>query len=369
MVDGKRRPRILRGREFGDFFYEGGGSMRQFFCSTLCIVLIIGWGPLQARGNDFEGPTEEIVVTATKLATSIHEVGSSITVIHSEDIDRSGDTFISDLLKKVKGVEVIHNGGAGTTSFVFIRGAKSEHTLVLVDGVEANDPISPGRTFDFSNLNVDNIDRIEILRGPQGTLYGSDAMGGVINIITKEGKGKPSLSLFSEYGSWETRRNLFHVGGEYGWLHYSLSASHYETGGISAAGTQFGNSERDGYENSTFSGKVDIRPGDTFSFRFVSRYSSADAEIDDFGGAGGDDPNHRQKTEQYSLSGEGRVVLFDGALEQIGSLSFSSTDRSEFDDADPLHAVDITRGSFRGNLMKAEYRANFYRKKRGGGLI
>ncbi|NIN92510.1 MAG: TonB-dependent receptor plug domain-containing protein, partial [Candidatus Aenigmarchaeota archaeon] len=96
---------------------------------------------------------------------------------------------------------------------VFLRGANSEHTLILMDGVELNDPISPSRSFDLAHLTLDNVDRIEILRGPQSTLYGSDALGGVVNIITKKRKGKPKLSLSSVGGSYGTVINSGEISG------------------------------------------------------------------------------------------------------------------------------------------------------------
>jgi outer membrane cobalamin receptor len=123
-----------------------------------------------------EEKTEEIVITATRIETASREVGSSITVITNQQIEERQDTTVLEVLRTVPALDVVRSGGPGGQTSVFIRGAKSEHTLVLIDGIEMNDPITPGRSYDFANLTTDNIERIEIIRGPQSTLYGSDAI-------------------------------------------------------------------------------------------------------------------------------------------------------------------------------------------------
>ncbi len=105
----------------------------------------------------------------------------------AEELHVMRKEMVSDVLRNVIGLDVIQSGGAGTLANISIRGSGAEHTLVLMDGVEMNDPMSSGRSFDFAHLTVENIEQIEVVRGPLSTLYGSDAMGGVINIITRKG--------------------------------------------------------------------------------------------------------------------------------------------------------------------------------------
>jgi vitamin B12 transporter len=163
-----------------------------------------------------------IVVTATRTEQPKLELASSTTLMSFEDLKKAGKETAADALAAVPGLDVVQNGGPGKTADIFIRGANSEHTLVMMDGVEVNDPMSPGRNFDFGHLSLDNIDRIEIVRGPQSTLYGSDAMGGVINIITKKGEGKSRGFISAETGSYGTFREALGVSGGTDTVNYSL---------------------------------------------------------------------------------------------------------------------------------------------------
>jgi len=156
----------------------------------------------------------EIIVTATKTEGYQAEVGSSTTVITAKDLEKTGKRTVGEILRNVPGVSVVQNSAFGGLTSVYLRGSKPGHTLVLIDGVEVNDPMATDRSFDFAHLTTDNIKRIEIVRGPQSTLYGSDAIGGVINIITKKGKGKPKFSASSEAGSHKTFKEFIGLTGE-----------------------------------------------------------------------------------------------------------------------------------------------------------
>jgi len=206
-------------------------------------------------------PTErhEVVVTATRLETPAREVGSSVSIVSGFDLSRFKRTFVLEALRDTPAISVAQNGGMGEASSVFVRGANSEHTLVLLDGVELNDPINPSRSADLAHLFLANVGRLEILRGPQSPLYGSDALGGVVNIIPIRGQGKPRLTLTTSGGSYGTIVGQAAVSGSQRSVSYSMGLSRYATGGISAADAALaGNSERDGYRNSTLSGRIGI---------------------------------------------------------------------------------------------------------------
>ena len=141
----------------------------------------------------------EITITATRISTLPQNTSSSATVISSDEIDRSQQQLVADVLRGEPGIDIARTGQPGSQTGVFLRGANSDGTLVLVDGIPMNSAFN--NTFDFSALAVNNIERIEILRGPQSTLYGSEALGGVINIVTKTGEGPPTGLAQVEYGS------------------------------------------------------------------------------------------------------------------------------------------------------------------------
>ena len=152
---------------------------------------------------------------------------------------------MADVLRGPAGLDVVQQGPPGGLTTVFLRGAESRHTKVLLDGIPINDPSSASRLFDFSNLSVDNVERIEIVRGPQSTLYGTDAIGGVINVITKRGKGPATATARFQGGSYGMTRNSANVSGGTDCYHYSLGGSCYYTDGFSAASERLGNAEAD----------------------------------------------------------------------------------------------------------------------------
>lgn len=199
---------------------------------------------------------QEVVTSATKTALPASQVTSAIEVIDGEEIQRKRIKTVIEALRLAQGVFAFSQGGPGGLANVRIRGADTKHTLVAIDGVIVNSPTNGA--YDFAHLTTDNIDRIEILRGAQGMLYGADAVGGVISITTKRGTGKPAGSAFFEYGSFATTREGVQASGAEGSVDYSLSLSRWQTGGISALNYKRGAYERDGYRNWQGSGKLGV---------------------------------------------------------------------------------------------------------------
>ncbi|RLB94595.1 MAG: TonB-dependent receptor, partial [Deltaproteobacteria bacterium] len=157
------------------------------------MTLMAATATVQAAGDD-PVQIEDLVVTATRTETNIDKVGgTSVTVITTEEIQAKGYLTVEEVLKGSPGIDVKANGGPGTLTSVSIRGADSKNTLVLIDGIMVNDASAISRQADLANLTTDNIERIEIVRGPQSVLYGSNATAGVINIITRKGDGKPRV--------------------------------------------------------------------------------------------------------------------------------------------------------------------------------
>jgi vitamin B12 transporter len=199
----------------------------------LAAVLLISLSPATlALARD----EPDIVVTPTRTEEPIQRAGSAVTVIPREEIEKSSARDVGDLLRQSPGVTLTQSGGPGHVQTVRIRGGDVRHTLVMIDGIRVNDPTSTGREFDFSNLVLADVDRIEVLRGPQSAVYGSDAMGGVINIITKRGSGPPKANLSVEAGRYGTKETKGGLSGGDGTVDYSFGFAAFDTAGFSTFG-------------------------------------------------------------------------------------------------------------------------------------
>jgi len=191
--------------------------------------------------------TREVVVSATKTPIPVAQVTSAVEVITEEQMQQRKVKTVAEMLRWAQGLAVFQSGGPGTNVDVRMRGGTPEQTLVLIDGAIVNSATIG--SYDFANLTTDNIERIEILRGSQSMLWGSDAMGGVINITTKRGRDTPNISGFSEYGSFNTIREGANVAGKKGPVDFSGSISRWDTASFSSINYRRGAIERDGYHN------------------------------------------------------------------------------------------------------------------------
>ena len=268
----------------------------------------------------------EIVVTATRTEISTSQVGSSISVLTAEEIEERQYTFTVDALRSMPGITASQNGPFGGQALVSIRGAAPEQTLVLIDGVIANDPSNAGASFNFANLDPNDIERIEVLRGPQSTLYGSQAIGGVVNIITKRADAPFAYSAFAEAGSYNTLRSGGTISGREGQTDYRLSLSGVRTNGISKADENDGNIEEDGYKSYTIGGNIGSNLSEDLRVEGSLRYSDSRSEFDAGGGVGGDGDRVAHTRElQTSLSAH--FSTFGGALENSLTASYAMVDR------------------------------------------
>lgn len=234
---------------------------------------------LPAQESDRDIPTlDPVVVTATRTEVPLEQAASSVTIIDSNTMEEKHLTTASEALRAVPGLDIDKTGGPGGNVSARLRGGNTNHTLVLIDGVEINEATSG--QFDFADLTTENIDRIEVVRGPQSTLYGSNAIGGVINIITKKGSGPPTPSLSFEAGSFRTFRETVGLSGGRGRFDYSLSVSRLDTAGFSAASERNGNTEKDGYENTSFSSRLGAEFMEKSRLEWTARYTGSRVELD-----------------------------------------------------------------------------------------
>ena len=182
----------------------------------------------------------QVVVTANRTAVDIDQVGQSVTVLTQTDIRLDQETAVSDILARTPGVTFARNGGPGSTTSLFIRGAESAQTVVLIDGVKVNDPTDPAASYDFANLDSGDIARIEILRGPQSTLYGSEAIGGVVNVITADATKPLQGDAQIEGGSYGTAYAKGAIGGKEDKFDWRIGAYYDTADGVSAFDKAFG---------------------------------------------------------------------------------------------------------------------------------
>ncbi len=306
--------------------------------------------------TDTEGGDEsdEVVTTPTTNPTPLSEIGSTVTVITRNQIQALQQTNVAETLRYVPGLQVVRSGGPGGVTAVFIRGANSQQTKVLLDGIPINDPSNASRSFDFSNMNIDNVERIEVVRGPQSTLYGSDAMGGVINIITRKGEGPMKVTAAALGGSYGTARPSLSVrGGGQRW-NYSFATSYLDTDGFSQASRRLGNHEPDGYRNATYSGRFGWSGRENLSVDYFFRYINADKDVDDFSFTTGlpfDNFIRKNRDKAFYNRIQANHQALDGVIQSVVAYNFTDYNRV---DTDPGPFVPPL---FQGQTKKALWRS------------
>ncbi|MEO9633299.1 MAG: TonB-dependent receptor [Parasphingorhabdus sp.] len=290
----------------------------------------------------------EIIVTATGISQNIEETGTSISVVSEEDILDQQSISLAEILQELPGVNVTRSGGLGAQASVRIRGAESDQTLVLINGIRVNDPSTPDGSFDFGNLVAGNIERVEVLRGANGVSWGSQAVGGVVNVITKRPTDDLRLFAQGEYGARDTIRLVSNASGKLGPVGLSIGGGYVRTDGISAFS---GGTERDGYRQYSASGQLQVDLTDTIRFEASGFY--ADSRVDNDAVF----PPFSSDSSQFSLSKEfyGNAAIqaeaFDGRFQNRFAYSLSDINR------------DIISPFFtslpRGRSERFEYRGDF----------
>ena len=283
------------------------------------------------------GP-DTVVVTATRIPTPETEVANSITVITAEDIANKQSQDLPSLLKDVPGLNLVQTGGPGGQTSIFMRGTNANHTKVLVDGIDVSDPSSLDDSFDFGQFLTQDIERIEVLRGPQSGLYGSDAIGGVINIITKSGSGPPQLTASVQGGSFDTLNQAVGVSGSGGDFHYAANVEHLHTGSTPVTPLDLllpGEPRNNDYcDNLTESTKLGFNVTQQFDLGLVARFTDTHLRLtDDNPIAFPSFPEAEQSagnTRQFYTRATEHSVMMDGALEQTLGLAYSHIDTSQF---------------------------------------
>jgi len=318
---------------------------------TLCLVTVAL--PASAETAAPEN-TDTIVVTASRVEQRRQDVGQAITVLTVADIQTRQTATVSDLLRTTPGVTVTRYGGVGTLTGLSVRGAESDQTLVLIDGVRVNDPSSTGNGFDFGSLLTGNVSRIEVLRGPNSVIWGSQAIGGVVDVQTFEPTGHLAVNARAEGGYRGTAQVVGNVSGKAGPVSASVGAGYFTTEGISAFSEARGGRERDGYENVGANAKVRVRMAENVDLDLRGYYSDGKVGVDGYGPPPTftfGDTREVDYTKQYLGYAGLNVSLLGGRFRNRFAFTYSDTDRHN---RDP-DAMPTTTFEGKGKLERFEY--------------
>ena len=272
----------------------------------------------------------DILVTANREARPASTVGQAVSVLDTATITQRQAVTVSDLLRQTPGVTVVRNGGVGTTTSVNIRGAESDQTVALIDGIKLNDPSSPGGGFNFGSLLIGNIARIEVLRGAQSVLWGSQAIGGVVNLITRQPTEQLSVNARAEGGWHETGQAFANVSGKSGPVSASVGGGYYTTDGIS---TYALGKERDGFRNYSANGSVGIALAPNVSVDLRGFYANGRTDIDGFPAPRfvfGDTREYGDSEQWIGYAGL-NAALFDGRFRNRFGYAHTDSDRRNID--------------------------------------
>ncbi len=302
--------------------------MNRVFRHSVSLAVLAASSPALAEeaAHAVASEGDSIIVTATRAPLTLDEIPASIAVLDKDAIDRAQDIGVTELLLRTPGISISRNGGYGTATSLRIRGAESEHTVAVIDGVKLNDPSSTGGGFNFTNLLVGDIARIEVLRGPQSILWGSQAIGGVVNIVTASPEKALEASFDIEAGSRQTISARAAVGGKTGPLSWRIGGQRFTTDGISSHAKAFGGIERDGYRNHNVSGRAELALTDHVSVEVRGTYASGRVQFDGFNA---DSADYGLNKEFVGYAGV-NFDLADGRFRNRIAYGHTDTNRDNF---------------------------------------
>jgi vitamin B12 transporter len=294
-----------------------------------------------------------ILVTALREPIRLDRVASSLTVLDTAAIDRGQAPAVSDLLVRTPGISFTRNGGYGTSTSIRIRGAEADQTVVVIDGVKLADPSSTGGGYNFANLLTGDAGRIEILRGPQSILWGSQAIGGVVNIVTTAPTKPLEGSVSIEGGSRDTPNARAALGGTSGRIDWRIAGNGFHTDGISAISPRYGGVEKDGAYNYGGTGQLDYRLAEGVSLDVRGYYSRSKVGIDSTGTVP-DSPEYSRNREWLGYVGL-NADLFGGVFHN--RVSFSNTDTARLN-INPARTINTLTFDACGRARRYEYQGS-----------
>ncbi len=316
--------------------------------STFALVLAAVPVAAHADGAEDAG-SPAIIVTALRTPVAQDRISSSVTVLDQSDIDRDQPLAVSDILLRTPGISLSRNGGYGTATSLRIRGADSGQSVLVIDGMRLADPSTTDGGYNFANLMADDIARIEILRGPQSILWGSNAIGGVINVQTVQPE-KPLQGGFAvEAGSRQTASARGGIGGKSDALVWRIAGSAFTTQGISARSN---GTEADGYSRRSASGSATLNLSSAASLDLRGYWASARNEFD---GTSGDTLAYGL-TEEWTAYAGLNLAFFDGRFRNRFAVLEGRTARENYD---PARTVRTLNFDANGRSRRYEYQGTF----------
>ena len=294
---------------------------------------------------------DEIVVTASGFEQPRSETGQAIEIVGRDRLDQLQSPTVADVLQTVPGISIATRGGLGGQSSTFIRGGSSAQTLVLIDGVRINDLTSPNGAFDFGALMTGNIGRVEILRGPNSVIWGSQAIGGVVNVQSIAPTYGFEGRLGSEYGGYDTKRLNANIAGTSSMFEGSVGGALVKSDGISALA---GGTERDGYANATGNARLKVNISDSFTLDFRSYYNRAKVEYDSEFGVGANGLPVSRNRQFVGYVGA-QFDMLNGRLHN--RIAYTRTDLKRIG-TDPI-VFSFNNFNVRGAIERVEYHTAF----------
>ncbi len=332
-------------------------SFRQFvlFASPLLLPFCA------AAQTETQATLPSVVITTDRELIPAEKVTGSVTVITRDEIERRQLRTVTEVLREVPGVSVQQSGGLGGQTSVFVRGSNANHVVVLIDGMNMNDPASANGAIDFAHFLTDNLDRIEVVRGPMSTLYGSGAIGGVINMVTKKGAGAMSGGGYAEIGTRLQTSAGAYVRGSAGRFNYNISATGLYAQGESFVPPRFTPQgayvDLDAYRNINLASRLGFDINDNAQFTWFSRFIDTHANYDQ---VGQEDPNAMEYTQQFFNRLQFDGSFLDGLWKPTVGIGYSTIYRHDLD----YPSIQVPAGffspspnsSFSGRTLTADWK-------------
>ncbi|SCW92926.1 vitamin B12 transporter [Sphingobium faniae] len=321
--------------------------MSLYHISLLSLPLLFACAPMSAHAAAAADvrPDDELVVTAFRTPVEWDKVASSVTVLDQQAIEQAQPLAITDILVRTPGISLSRNGGYGTATSVRIRGADAGQSVMVIDGMRISDPSSTAGGYGFANLFADDISRIEILRGPQSILWGSDAIGGVVNVQTVRPTRALEGSFAFEGGSRDTINARAAMGGTSPLIDWRVAGSAFSTDGVSARSN---GTEGDGYRRRAASGNATIKLSSEISVDLRGYWAKGRNDFDGFAG----DTTEYGRTEEWTLYAGFNALLLDGRFANRLAILQSDTQRRNFDPARTVRPINFDA---HGRVRRYEY--------------